>query len=214
MFAPVSPLRLDIDPLTDAMIDAFDMGALKTHCAVDESDFDAVLSTYLRSAIDWAEEFTHRAIVSRQHRWLLKCFPVGSRTRIRLPRGRVTSVDSIEYMKDGEVVELFGPSANSPPGNDYREDIDGDDAGFIMPLRGAAWPLADEDAVAPVKIWFTAGWRPDEMPGNILHALYFAVADAIELRTVADMSSAILGLNGANLEVREAMLARFRIYRW
>lgn len=203
----IEPLQLDIDPLASSPLPV-DLDLIKTHAAIDGTDFDTLLPVYLFAAIDWAENAMHRTIFARPHRWILWDFPHADFKGIRLPRGKAQSVEKIEYVAGGQTVTLTGPSSDTP-GTDYREDLRNDAGGLVMPLAGQSWPSVDYDTPAPVTIHFTAGWQADEVPSQIIHALLFAVSDAFENRGSAD-----LGSNGANLLAREALISSYRLVRF
>jgi uncharacterized phiE125 gp8 family phage protein len=202
------PVRLSIAPLEASPLPV-DLDLLKSHCAIDGTEFDALLTTYLFGAVAWAENAMHRTIFARTHRWVLRSFPLDGSQEIRLPRGKTQSIESIQYSVNGSTVTLTGPSSGSPAGTGYQEDLSGDDGGVLMPVRGSSWPSADEDAVAPVVVNFTAGWSAAEVPSDILHALLFAVSDAYEMRGEADVASV-----GRNLTVREILISAYRLHRW
>jgi hypothetical protein len=208
----LSPLRLDVDPLPASPLPV-DLDLIKSHAAIDGTDFDTLLPVYLFAAIDWAENAMHRTIFARSHRWMLRDFPRGAATipslqGIRLPRGKTQSVEQIEYVSGNQTFSLTGPSSGSPAGTDYREGLRGDDGGVVTPVSGGNWPSVDCDAPAPVTIHFTAGWQTSEVPAAIIHALLFAVADAFEMRSEADMSG------GSRFQAREALISAYRLMRF
>lgn len=207
----LSPLRLDIDPLPEASPWLIDENLVKKHCRITEPDEDDNLQIYISAAILWAENTTHRTIIRRQHRWTLRDFP-GADGFILLPRGKTASVDGIEYTSGGTVYDLTGPSAGSPSGADYQEDLASDAGAVLMPLRGSSWPSVDTDVPAPVVVSFTAGWAAADIPSSLLHAILFATSDAYDMRNSGDYSE--LGGAGKSLQLREALVSPYRLIRW
>lgn len=208
------PLRLIVDELESGSPAIVDLAMLKRHVRIDTVDDDALLDRYLQAAVRWAENTTHRAIVSRAHAWVLAAFNDDPNCSIRLPRGITRSVESVDYSSGGAMVSLFGPSADaSPAGADYQEDLRSDAGGILMPLRGTAWPVADDDVPAPVTINFTAGYAADDIPADIGHALMFFVADCYDLRGTPDFNPAMLGTAGVRFEAREALISPWRLPR-
>ncbi len=197
------PLRLDVAPL-DASPLPVDLDLVRDHCAIDGSDFDALLTAYLFAAIRWAENTTHRSMFQRSHRWVLADFPRGAYGQIRLPRGRTASVESIAYVSGGATVTL---TPSSPA--EWQEDLASDSGGVLMPVRNVMWPAVDADAVTPVAITFIAGYPAGELPGDILHAIMFAVADMVDTRGSADLTAA-----GKTLSTRNALVSPYRLHRW
>ena len=202
----VSPLRLDVDPISVAPLPV-DLDLIKTHAAIDGTDFDTVLPVYLLAAINWAENTMHRTIFARPHRWVLRDFPRDDLRAIGLPRGKTQSIEKIEYLSNDQTFSLTGPSSD-PVGTDYREGLRGNDGGVLTPVSGGSWPTVDCEAPEPVTIHFTAGWLSEEVPAAILHALLFAVADAFEMRSEADMTG------GSRFQAREALVSAYRLTRF
>lgn len=209
----IVPLRLDVDEITSGSPAVIDSALLKEHLRVDFTDEDSVLDVYALAAIRWIENETKRTIIRRAHRWILKDFNLLPPHAIRLPRGKTVSVENIVYSTGGTLTTLTGPSS-SPIGDDYQEDLRGEDGGDVMPLRGGAWPSVDSDVPAPVVINFTAGWTMANLPEDLLHAILFCVADAYDLRGTADFNPAMLGSSGARLAAREALISAHRLSRW
>lgn len=204
---PLQPLALNISAIDGSPL-PIDINLVKDHLAVTDNDSNLLIEKLILSAISWAEGAMRRAIYARSHDWVLKGFPGGD-GRIRLPRGKTQSVESITYSVNGALATLYGPSsATSPTSSGFQEDLTGDDGGTLMPLRGAGWPAFDCDVPAPVTISFTAGWLAAEVPPDVESALLFAIADAFELRGSADLAS------GSNFEKRELLISPFRLKRW
>lgn len=211
----LSPLRLEIDPLTtDSSPDWFiDEDYIKAHLHIDFGDDDEYLQFAVRAGIEWAENATQRTIARRGHTLVLKCFPESCYQSIWLPRGRTVSIERIAYSLNGVELELTGPSS-SPPGDDYQEDLRGDSGALIMPARGGVWPSHDYDVPAPVVIEFTAGWSASELPPALLQAVLLAVSDCYDLRGSADYAAANLVDRGASLLVRQALISPYLLSRW
>lgn len=207
------PIRLEVEALPGSPLPV-DLDLIKKHCSIDDNDFNDQLETYLSAAILWAEGATHRTIFSRAHTWVLKEFPYGERSEIRLPRGKTQSVSRIRYSLNGVQTDLLGPSSGSPAGVDYQEDLRGDDGAILMPPRGGDWPSADIDVPSPVTVEFNAGWQSSEVPQDIIHAILFCVSDAFDLRGTSDFNPAVLIAGGARLETREALISAYRLVRW
>ncbi len=209
MAALLKPLRLDIDNVGGLSPLPLSLSLAKSHCAIDTTDFDTLLNTYILAAIEWAEGATHRTIYSRSHVWVLADFPRGADQAIRLPRGKTQSVESIVYIdSDGNSQTLTGPSS-AVAGTDYREDLRGDDGGTVMPALDDDWPEAETDHPSPVVITFTAGWLDAQVPQQMVHALLFAVSDAFDMRGAADLKD-----SGQSLRVRESIVSPYRLVRW
>lgn len=189
-----------------------DFDLLKTHLGITNEDLDDLVTLWESVAVEWAEDYMQRAIMSRQFRFVIKDFPrCGS--AIRLPMGKTISVDSLQYSDGGNTYTIYGPSSGSPGSDGFQEDLNDDSGGLIMPNRNATWPSVDSDVPAPVVINFTSGWATvASVPVRIKHALMFTVADLLELRSNTDLMAAVAN-NGAWLTTRQNLLADHRILR-
>ena len=199
-----------------------DQTALRAHLAIDGTALDPIVELYEKAAIAWAEDYMHRSIMAREHRWVLKDFPRG-RGRFNnlhgefiLPRGKTIRVNSIEYVDGGGTHTLYGPSSSgSPPSEDFQEDLNDESGGRISPLRNRSWPNVDYDSIAPVVINFRAGWETAaEVPVSIHHALMFAIDDMLETRGTQDLVTLqSIAASGRTLDVRESLIGCYRILR-
>lgn len=199
-------ITIDYDA-TDAL--PLDLETVKTDLRISGSELDSVLqSQYMPAALEWAEGYTKRSLLTRTHRWLLTDFPRTIDQTLFLPRGLVSSIASIIYSSGGSLTTLTGPSAGSPGGTDYAEDLTGHVA-RIMPNRGNTWPTVDADVLQPIKVTYAAGWLSDKLiPGDIKRALTAYVFQALELDglltvKVGDRAS-------ADMEFPEKLLSAYR----
>lgn len=208
------PLRLDIDDIdVDGSPWLIDETFVKTHVRIDDTDQDVNLQSYIKAAILWAENFTHRTLVQRTHRWVLSEFPSSARQSIRLPRGKTVSVASVAYSISGAVTTLSGPTS-TPPGSGYQEDLRGDGGGVLMPVRGGTWPSVDYDVPAPIMITFSAGWAPEDIPADLLNGVLMAIADSYDIRGTGDANAAKLEMSGPRLAARESLISGYMMPRW
>jgi uncharacterized phiE125 gp8 family phage protein len=200
------PISLEVSAL-DTSPFPLDIALVKSHLAEDSTDNDTLIESLMRAAIEWAEGSMRRTIYARSHIWVLQDFPTDLYGKIRLPRGKTQSVESVAYSNGGAITTLTGPSS-AIPGTGYQEDLRGNDGGFIMPPRSQSWPSVDLDVPAPVAITYTAGWLAAEVPEDIVHGLLFAISDGYENRGVADITV------GQNFNTRESLISANRLHRW
>ena len=173
----LSPLRLKVADLP-ASPSLISQPLIDLHASISSGDYAPLVDLYLPSAIQWAEGYMHRTVISRAHEWTLRGFPCNWQ-EIRLPRGKTQSVEQIRYWRNGAYRTLTGASSGSPAGSDYQEDLSGDDGGVLMPPRGCDWPSVDDEVPAPVVIHFTAGWAVADVPEQIIHAIALHVTQSI-----------------------------------
>jgi uncharacterized phiE125 gp8 family phage protein len=201
----VKSITIDIDEPASLPID---LELLKSDLRISSDSLDDVLmEQYIPDAVSWAEGVMHRAIIAREHRWILSDFPRGTDQTIILPRGKVQSVASIAYSSGGSVTTLTGPSSGtSPVGSDYQEDLRGH-AGRLMPNRGSSWPSVDADVIAPVVITFTAGWtNHTTVPADIRRAITASVFEAMELNGL------LVTKTGFDVDFRDKLISAWRCF--
>lgn len=124
----------------------------KAHLNVRTADDDALISALIVAAREWAENETGYAIAARQLRLLLDAFPSSGEDAIALPRSRLISIDSVEYVDRNGATQTWG-AAN------YTADTASVE-GRLLRAFGAAWPEARSQRQA-VTITYTAGWPDD-----------------------------------------------------
>jgi uncharacterized phiE125 gp8 family phage protein len=161
--------------------------ALKAHMqeAIDVSDEDALIESYLNAAWKLAEAHTWRQFLSAQFRYTLTDFTAQShhtaysslRSRhgrriasILIPKPPCVSVQSVQYLDPNG--DLFTLVANE----DYVVDLESDIAS-IWPAYGKCWPYVRPNHPAAVTITYTAGYGTTlaAMPDVLLHAIRLQV---------------------------------------
>jgi uncharacterized phiE125 gp8 family phage protein len=199
----VKSITIDIDEPASLPID---LELLKSDLRISSDSLDDVLmEQYIPDAVSWAEGVMHRAIIAREHRWILSDFPRISDQIINLPRGKAQSVASVAYSSGGAVTTLTGPTS-SPAGTDYQEDLRGH-AGRLMPNRGSSWPSVDADVIAPVVITFTAGWtNHTTVPADIRRAITASVFEAMELNGL------LVTKTGFDVDFRDKLISAWRCF--
>ena len=146
---------------------------------------DAALATMISAAVEWAEGFTRRALITQTWAYTLPAFPVGA---VELPLGRCLGVQSVAYVTDaGAVATLAGPSSSPAATVGFREDLNSDQGGQVMPLWGGDWPSTRDDEPSAVTITYRAGYgNAAAVPAAIRQAILYRVADLYEHRGSQD----------------------------
>jgi uncharacterized phiE125 gp8 family phage protein len=123
---------------------------LKAHLRVTGSSEDDLIQTYLEAALDDAERYTGRALLTTSYKWTLPHFPGTS--ELVIPRAPVSSgITSIRYYDtDGNIQTLST--------DDFTSSIFDDLRATVNLLDTADWPDTDEDHPDAVEITFTAGY--------------------------------------------------------
>lgn len=171
---------LQIDPMTQVPVDA-ELANLHLRLSGDDDLQLISHQLYVLAGAEYVEGQTRRTLASRSHVWTIPRFPL-SNFQMRLPRGKTTRIDRIEYYESNSTtpVVLTGPSSPTP-GTDYQEDLSSDNGARIRPRDGHSWPTVDHDRISPVKIYFTAGYTaPAEVPKELQVAVLVYAAQQLE----------------------------------
>jgi len=121
---------------------------VRQHLKQDITDDDNLISLYLGSAVDFAQNLTQRQLVAARFRYVLDEFPCHD-AAIRIPRTPLIQVVSIEYTAvDG--------TTQTVPNADYAID-NSFDPPRITPVYGKYWPYT-LDQIGSVRVTFDAGY--------------------------------------------------------
>lgn len=157
----------DILPLADCKV--------QLNITASDTDHDDAIQEARNAAISWAEGYSGRSLESRQFLWTIDQFC----TRIDLPIGPVSAVDSVEYY------ETDGTDTTVDAG-DY---VFGNNK--IVAAADASWPYAD-GRPGGVRITFTAGFAaPGDIPPYLLASVKLAMTALFEDRSNPDMTGAM-----------------------
>lgn len=149
------------------------LSEVKDHLRLDtdQADENKLALAYLRAAVDDAESFLGKALITQTWDLTLDCFPA----EILVPRPPLQSVTSVTYIDTAGAEQTLDPagyqvSAASLPGR-------------IRPAYGATWPAtrAQMDAVT---VRFVCGYGADwnAVPDAVRAALLLMTGDLYEHR--------------------------------
>lgn len=138
---------------------------------------DDLLIRILQSAIDDAEDFTGRQLLTATFKGYLDEFPP-DKDYIELPFGNLQSVTSIKY-KDSD-----GTETTLTENTDYLVEtnvdatLGGDQVGRIVLPYGVSWPSVELYPSNPITIEFICGWTSAVyVPSKIKQAILLMAAD-------------------------------------
>ncbi len=184
-----------ITPPTVTPMSIVGIDALKAHLqeAIDVSDEDALIESYLNAAWKLAEAHTWRQFLTAQFRYTLSDFTAQQHHKaysrrianILIPKPPCISVQSVAYVDgDGNLVTMV---ANE----DYIVDSESDIAS-IWPAYGKSWPCVRRHHPAAVLITYTAGYGTTlaAMPEVLLHAIRLQVGSWWKNRESTDPATA------------------------
>jgi len=124
----------------------------KLHCKVDVDEENDLFNSWRVGAREYAETFTHRALVTQTWDDKRRDFPWGG-DPIWLPKGPLISVTSVTYLDTAGVSQTWSSSlytVDAPSGPKAR-------AGCIVPNYGQVYP-ATRAVINAVTIRFVAGY--------------------------------------------------------
>ena len=148
---------------------------MKDHLRVDVDTDDALITTQLKAATTWVEEYTGRQLVTATWQLTLDCFPRWD-LPIILPRPPALTVTSITYTLSDETTDTVDSG-------DYVLDNDDDlDRHRIVLKDASSWPTDTRDW-ASVRVLYTAGYGdPADVPDVFKTAIKLVVGSMYENR--------------------------------
>lgn len=168
---------------------------LKAYLRIDGNEENNLLDSLIRSAVDWVENYTRRALITQAWQVELSRFP--NRDHVKLPWPPLQSVAPIVYTDFDNVSEEF-------------EDITADlNKNTVVLNYGCTWPAVTLAPVDAVVIEFVCGYGDDakDVPAAIRNAIKLLAAHLYENR-----EPVVVGLTTSRIPFTiEALLGP---YRW
>jgi uncharacterized phiE125 gp8 family phage protein len=147
------------------------LAELKAQCRYYESDEDAILMAYLRSAVDYVENYTSMGLITQTWTQTYSSFPVGG-TMLRLYRRPLQSVASVAYLGEAGDTQFLGSSV-------YRVNGIGQPyhSGWVTLASGQVWPDSYV-TVDSVTVTYNVGFGDNQnaVPEIIRHAVLLAAS--------------------------------------
>lgn len=168
---------------TPPAIEPLTLDQAKDHLRVDQdvNDDDAIIASLIVAAREYAEAYTHRALITQEWQLTLDEFPRAHHyaermpREFRLPKPKLQSVGSITYVDDSDVTQTLDPAL-------YIVDATSV-TGRIALVRHACWPWAWRQANS-VTVPFTCGYgdTADDVPAAIKQAMLLSIGSWYENR--------------------------------
>jgi len=167
----------------------------RIHLRVTYTEQDSVITQLIKTARQWAEEFTGRAFLTQTWDWKLERFP----EFFDVPRPPLQSVTSIKYIDTNGTEQTLAAS-------EYTVDS-ARDPGRIVPAYGKSWPPT-RGHINDVTVRFVAGYGASGavMPAAIVNALKLQV-EILYDRSDSNYLDAIVG-------ARDALLGLYRVHKF
>lgn len=168
---------------------------VKKHTIIEITDDDALVESLIVAAVQYAENYTRRALMTQTWKLKLDSFP----SLIKLYKNPVQSVSSIQYVDTDGNTQTESSSI-------YTVDTDAEPA-LIYEAYNQVWS-STRDIRNAVTITFVAGYATvDDVPQQIKQALYMLIAHWYKNR-----EDSIVGAVPATVAFSvDALLAPYRI---
>lgn len=162
-------------------VEPITLAEAKLHLRETGTEQDAIITSLIVAARQYAENYTRRALVQQTLELLLPCFPWDG--VIALPRPSLVSVTSVKYIDTGGVLTTVDPS-------EYQVDVYRQPA-YIKPAYLYYWKATRSSDVNAVQVRYVAGYpvgagSPTDytvnIPDGIKHWMRVRVAQLYEHR--------------------------------
>lgn len=161
------PLLVVTPPATEPLT----LVEAKLQTRVTHAHEDDLLNALIATAREWIEQRTWRQLVSATLQLRMDRFPAGR--EIVLPRPRLVSVSSIQYLSGGVWTTLAAD----------RYEVDTTSVPGRLRLDDAGWPAID-DALGAVRIQFVCGYgTAADVPGPIKMAMRLLISGLYDSRS-------------------------------
>ena len=196
-----------VSEVTQPSVEPVSLAEAKSHLRVDHDDEDTLIQAQIIAAREWVEDYIGYVTVQRQLRLTLDYLPAGD--TITLPRSKLISIDSVEYVDRDGVTQTWDASNYSA--DTYAEE------GRLIRDPDSDWPNVRAQRQAVI-ITYTAGWPDDgasppdyaaNVPESIKAAIKLTLGNLYENR-----ESVIVGTIATELPlaVKSLLAAHRRIY--
>lgn len=162
---------MTVRAITQPTVEPITLTQAKLHCDIPATftDHDALISSMIVAARQYAERYTHRAFIQRTFELTLPSFPNALLQRtfltrqqqmqqIELPFPPLVSVSWVKYLElDGTVITL-DPTLYQV--DSYREPA------LLQPAYLQVWPIVTRPDFNAVQIRYVAGYAPVGSPDS------------------------------------------------
>ncbi len=138
---------------------------------------DELLTDKLQTAIEYAEDFTGRQLLTATWDLFLNEFP--TENYIELPFGNLQDITHLKYK------DCNGNETTLAENTDYIVEANGEGNGRIVLAYNKSWPSFTPFPSHPISIRFVCGWTAAaEVPYKIKSAILLMAADLYEHREI------------------------------
>lgn len=159
----------------------------KAHLRVEFDDDDTLITALIAAARDYAERYTHRALLTQTITQVLPCFPYyeyrNQNRAIRLFRPPLATLKTIKYYdSDNTLQTLYDADAAPTPITDTAIVNTIKEPPEVTPAFNTDWPTTANREKA-VELVYVAGWSAaGQVPQSIKAAMLLLVGEMYERR--------------------------------
>ena len=159
------------------------LAEVKEHLRIDDTDSDDVLTGLIKTAREYVEKITRRALISQTWDMFLDEWPDEKYIEVRYPP--LQSVTSVTYTDSGGTVNTLSTEK-------YEVDTDSE-PGRVTLKYGKSWPSDTLWPNNPIKVRYVAGYGSSgsDVPQAILTAIKMLVAHRFENREIVVVGQAV-----------------------
>lgn len=178
-----------------------ELQVVKDHLRVEHSLDDDYINTLIKTAREYVEKVTWRGIIDQTWQLILNGFP--SEDYIKLPKGPLRSVTSVQYLDTDNVLQTFSA-------DNYELDQQSPCGRLILKYQ-KTWPLTLSRWNA-VRVQYVVGFGADgsAVPAPLKQAMLLLIAQMYEHRVPE-----IVGTVMARVQFSfDALIAPYRLRRF
>lgn len=143
-----------VEVITAATTEPLTVDELKLHLRVEVSTDDPLITRLIADARKWAEDYTRRGLISQTWRLYLDEFPLDTQKgryaqAIKLPGGKVNSVEWIKYLDGAGVEQTLDPAGYTLLSYEQQPSI-------VVPAYGTSWP-GTRDFPDAIQVQYSVG---------------------------------------------------------
>jgi uncharacterized phiE125 gp8 family phage protein len=154
----------------------------KLHLRVDHADDDTLITSQIKTAREYCEDFQNRAFITQTIKLTLDEFP----DVICVPRPPLISVTSIKYIDENGQQQTLNSSV-------YKVDTESEPA-RIVPAYNQCWPGLRGD-INSVEVIYQAGYGgAAAVPGKVISAMKLLLTHLYENREPVNIGNIVTEL--------------------
>lgn len=170
----------------------------KQHLRVDIEDDDMLIGDLIKASREYAENVTHRKLMSQTWKVYLDDWP--DKDYIEIPFPPLVSVTHVKYTD-------YNSSQVAVSTSEYNYDTVSE-PGRVQLAYGYSWPTATLHPTNPIEIQFVCGYgTPDDVPEQIKQGMKIDLSDLYEQR-----ESIVVGQPVAHLDTIDRLYMPYRVF--